>query len=636
MVKRFILFILFIFPVIFLKAQFKKLDLQEIMQVIDKSENDIVKCDTAAYFAVRLYRNMQPQESRQVLLKIIPVAQATSYDKIQPRLFFNLNQAEEALKNYPAAVAAGHTVLALVKNEKEKLHGDILSNLCRNYIRAGKVDSAIKYYQLTKTRNDKYEPYRNWILYTQMSELYEKQGNLIKAEEFLKNAYSITKPKNLSTEHGVVVFRLRQVVAKKKDVKAYALYTEEYQSFTSGRTHGLEIGAFKDDKDAIRKYEALLVQFKKMNFKDGVTKSLASLASLHLKTKEPQKALEYLGKMDTAGMSDQTKAVYYESLKEVNKQNGDYKSSLDATIKMLAIKDTLQNESLQKLTMELEKKYETEAKDKEITFLQKEDQMKSVLLSKEKSEKNKLLKASALLLCLLSVIGYLFYQNQRKGKKLALLNTDLKKAVADKDLLLREIHHRVKNNLQVVSSLLNLQANYITDEAALEAITEGKNRVGSMALIHQNLYTQENLTSINTGVYFDELIEQIEDTYNLDSSGIVFHKEIDSEDLDVDVMIPIGLISNELLSNAHKHAFPGGRKGNIYFTFKRRENDYLLSVKDDGAGMLPDSFLTAKSFGNKMIQTFAEKIGATLEIDGSNGANFILLIPRRIVTKAIA
>ena len=114
----------------------------------------------------------------------------------------------------------------------------------------------------------------------------------------------------------------------------------------------------------------------------------------------------------------------------------------------------------------------------------------------------------------------------------------------DKDILLREIHHRVKNNLQVVSSLLNLQSSYISDKIALEAINEGKNRVSSMALIHQNLYTEKNLTEIETKRYFEELLDQLFDSYNIDSESISLQKDIDSVLIDVYMMIQLFFITN--------------------------------------------------------------------------------------------
>ena len=135
-------------------------------------------------------------------------------------------------------------------------------------------------------------------------------------------------------------------------------------------------------------------------------------------------------------------------------------------------------------------------------------------------------------------------------------NTIVFEALKEKDFLLREIHHRVKNNLQVISSLLSLQARQIGDKNIQKAINEGRSRVRSMALIHQNLYQNENLTGVSVERYLSNLLSELFDTYKVDSDKITLHFNIQDIDLDVDTMVPFGLILNELISNCLKHAFP--------------------------------------------------------------------------------
>ncbi|MFZ1787542.1 MAG: sensor histidine kinase, partial [Saprospiraceae bacterium] len=225
---------------------------------------------------------------------------------------------------------------------------------------------------------------------------------------------------------------------------------------------------------------------------------------------------------------------------------------------------------------------------------------------------------------ILAVLGYLLYKNIQQKSEIKVQNQTIQKSLEDKDILLREIHHRVKNNLQVVSSLLNLQSSYISDKIALEAINEGKNRVSSMALIHQNLYTEKNLTEIETKRYFEELLDQLFDSYNIDSDSISLEKDIDSVLLDVDMMIPLGLITNELISNALKHAFINRKTGTVFFKLKKMEEKLLITISDNGSGMSAKQFLESDSFGNKLIHAFVQKLKGSMDIESNNGTQITL------------
>lgn len=262
---------------------------------------------------------------------------------------------------------------------------------------------------------------------------------------------------------------------------------------------------------------------------------------------------------------------------------------------------------------------------------QKEKEIGSLLL--ESSQKSKRLWILSLVLgglALMFFLGLYFYrQLASKNRKISTQADELKKLVEEKNILIREIHHRVKNNLQVVSSLLNLQSNYITDPTALDAITEGKNRVGSMALIHQNLYQDAGLTDIDSQSYFDQLIDQLFESYNIDEESITLEKDIDPMLIDVDQMIPLGLIANELLSNALKHAFTQTSEGKVYVGLKDLGNELKLIIRDNGKGMDTENLNFENSFGFKMIQAFVNKLQAKLSVTSVNGTEISLQIPRK-------
>lgn len=201
--------------------------------------------------------------------------------------------------------------------------------------------------------------------------------------------------------------------------------------------------------------------------------------------------------------------------------------------------------------------------------------------------------------------------------------------------LLREIHHRVKNNLQIISSLLSLQSSFISDPKALALFKESQDRVRSMALIHEKLYQSKELSRINFGDYIQNLATSLFDSYRISTRSIQLHTEVEEAHLDLDSSIPLALMLNELLTNALKHAFPSNPAGAetrsnpnsqeaIYISLKRHEADgIVLVVKDNGIGFPADIDIeTSPTLGLRLIRTLASQLGATVDFCGTNGTEW--------------
>ena len=203
----------------------------------------------------------------------------------------------------------------------------------------------------------------------------------------------------------------------------------------------------------------------------------------------------------------------------------------------------------------------------------------------------------------------------------------IQSSLKEKDTLLREIHHRVKNNLQVISSLLSLQTYKTTDEKAIEALKEGQSRVQSMSLIHQNLYNEDNLTGIEMKPYLEKLIHNLIVTYNISIDKVDFQTQIESLNLDIDTVVPLGLIINELISNALKYAFPNESKGLIHVTLEEKDNLLILIVKDNGVGGINLNTVNSNGgFGFDMIRAFADNLDAEIDIINEGGTCVTLKI----------
>lgn len=228
-------------------------------------------------------------------------------------------------------------------------------------------------------------------------------------------------------------------------------------------------------------------------------------------------------------------------------------------------------------------------------------------------------------LLLLLAIAFVYYK-VRNNARLREKNSIIQNSLEEKEVLLREIHHRVKNNLQVISSLLSIQSREISDEVALEAVNESRNRVKSMAIIHQNLYKEDNLTGIDVGDYIEKLSRSLFASYRVDSDVIILKTDVDHLNLDVDTAIPLGLILNELITNALKYAFTGREEGRLEVSLKEVEGVLELVVADDGVGVSTPKESLGDSFGMKMIDAFAQKLGAEWSVEDRNGTKVQLRI----------
>jgi two-component sensor histidine kinase len=187
-------------------------------------------------------------------------------------------------------------------------------------------------------------------------------------------------------------------------------------------------------------------------------------------------------------------------------------------------------------------------------------------------------------------------------------------ALREKEILLKEIYHRVKNNLQVVVSLLALQSRNAGHAAARNALNEGAQRIKSMALVHEQLYQSGDLTSIAFADYARQLLYHIVEGQGEAGARVTLSSEIAPVDLGIETAVPLGLIVNELVTNAYKHAFPEGRRGSICLRLQALEDSQLeLSVVDDGVG-LPADFDAARagSLGLRLVLSLSEQLGASL------------------------
>lgn len=196
----------------------------------------------------------------------------------------------------------------------------------------------------------------------------------------------------------------------------------------------------------------------------------------------------------------------------------------------------------------------------------------------------------------------------------------IKKSLNEKEILLREIHHRVKNNMQIIISLLNLQSNYLKDEKTKDVFKESQNRVKSMSMVHEMLYRSPDLDNIQLRDYMQKLINTLINSYRTSSKRIKLFTQIEDIQMGIDTAIPLGLIINELISNSLKHAFKEDREGELRITAESKGGDYLITVSDNGVGFPDDiNFYSTKSLGLQLVNTLVDQITGEIKLETRKG-----------------
>jgi len=308
----------------------------------------------------------------------------------------------------------------------------------------------------------------------------------------------------------------------------------------------------------------------------------------------------------------------YNDLTQAYELAGDYKKALESSNNFIAIKDSIFSKDNGEKIVKMDMKYQydrqhfadsvkTDAKEKIAAVRQQKQTLLNITL------------AIGLVIGVL-VIALIVKSYRRTIEKNAELseqkkiidgqNKELGKTIREKDLLMKEIHHRVKNNLQVISTLLDTELTNISDAHAKDAMTESTTRVRSISLIHQQLYQNENITTIEFSRFAKDLLHQVRSVFNKNGLDVVLQNQMPETILDIDTAVPLGLILNELMTNSYKYAFINSGQGKIEINLLQKEGHYELTYKDSGPGLPKDMDLSAlKSMGMQLIRNLSKQIG---------------------------
>jgi two-component sensor histidine kinase len=444
--------------------------------------------------------------------------------------------------------------------------------------------SALKHYRLAMNEFEKH-PEEN------MSDLSHATGNT--AKMLIKNK-----------EPNVAIALIEETLRKYPEMRSMRGYSGLVMRQMQAYYELEEIG----------KAQAYCDELILLNNKKPIQSNLSAILRFLVDTKQYHKAEPLLSVFHEMVASRKIKKLEAEAFHfkfQIDSARGNFRSALTNYLAYDTISTALLDEIKAREIAELQIQYDTEQKEKNIELLQKQS-----LIDKNNVEKAEILRNGAWvgLLFLSIILGLIYHQNKSRKKA----NKHLARLVKDKELLLKEVHHRVKNNLQIVLSLLESQSRSLRDDAYL-AVSETQNRVYTMSLIHKKLYQSEDIAAINIRDYLTELTLHLGESFGNQSTKI--RCSIDPIIMDISQAVPLGLIINEAVTNALKHAFQSDREGNEIEVVLRRLDGFktMLKIEDNGNGLEQKEKRSNEGLGMKLIRGLTEDLEGMLTITQENG-----------------
>ena len=471
--------------------------------------------------------------------------------------------------------------------------------------------------------------------------VYAIQTDYVKAEEYFLKSLELYEQLNATERINSVMLNLggmqlesgdydkaiKTVLAALEKIKISGPPTE------LARSYYILGNAYLTSDELVLAEENYLIAMNIFDSLGSVMRStgcLLRLSSVLEKRGDYNKAIAYaltcLERNKEYGILNMTQRSLFQ-LTHLYEIKGDYKNALIYRKEMDVVKDSLNNLENNKQIAELEEKYQSEVKERELIETRADLEVQELRVKRQQVQQRILIGVVFGGLIVLLLLAYQFSTKKKNNQVLKEKNKIIEEQLSEKEVLLKEIHHRVKNNLQFISSMFNLQARHLKNQEALEVLMEGKNRIHSMALVHQKLYQENNLKGVNMRDYLTNLTESLQHSYKSSLDHVKVTTEIDEVILDIDSAMPIGLIVNEIVTNSFKYAFKNRESGAVTVSLKEVGNHIELVVKDNGIGLKEDvDPKSSEKFGFKLIASLAEKLGATPQISGNEGVSVKLTI----------
>jgi len=512
----------------------------------------------------------------------------------------------------------------------------------------GNYDKALYYSQeCVKNAEKTNDTVATDYFYGELALVCKELGQTDKCIGYFQKALEIRKNKKSETYiiYRTAGFLIDQLLRKKEEKEAFGIIAglEKDNPPATAFERAILFQVKANYFNRLQQYELADRYYQAMIASKGFVHEKSEIASIafqdvgefYLERKEYVKASEYLIKsldVDEGGTTaSRIKDIHF-LLFKVDSSIGDYLSSINHLNVYLRIKDSLFNETKSRQIEELGIRYEADKKEQSIQLLEKENAFQQNKLHQARITRNWIFGGIVLMIIITGlVINYsrLKQKTNRKleiqQKEISMQNNSLQHLVTEKEWLVKEIHHRVKNNFHMVIALLGTQLKYLKTGEAIRAITDSQHRVHAMSLVHQKLYQSENLSAVNMADYMHDLINYLRDMFHV-NQPIQFNVDVDAIELNLTHCIPLGLIVNEAITNSIKYAFANGREGAVNVSFKQVSREcFVLKISDNGIG-LPEDFDIQKpdSMGIRLIRGLSDDIEARLSITGVAGTEIVV------------
>lgn len=355
--------------------------------------------------------------------------------------------------------------------------------------------------------------------------------------------------------------------------------------------------------------------FNKFNDRDGESRALLNLADLYILNKNYDQALQ--SNIHALAIARELQSDFlidycYQGISECYQLLGDDKNALEYFKKHTTLSDSINSVAKHEQIIELEKKYQSNLKDKELL----EDKL---ALSKKEKERQLLFLIVIASAFIIALLVYLYY-------KLKNLNTRLQVLLEEKDFLMHEIHHRIKNNLQLLGSLMELQLRNASDEKVISSLKDSQSRITAIATLHAKLYNQDHIGKLQLDKYLSDLCMDISQMFGGKKIELVM--EMQPIELSVEKGIIIGLITNEIITNSLKHAFSSINHPVLKLKLFKHHNEIELVIGDNGNGLPEvDNHPVKTTLGIKVIHSLSRQLGARVQTNNHHGLEYKILIP---------
>ncbi|MEM7656324.1 MAG: histidine kinase dimerization/phosphoacceptor domain -containing protein [Bacteroidota bacterium] len=479
--------------------------------------------------------------------------------------------------------------------------GIVLNNVGAAYEVRGKREETLRYYEEAASI---FEALNNqeWIAIVQNN---------------LANQYFITDPKKALVSYQKA-YEIHQTLGIKDRIGSFLMNMANCYN---------ELGQFDRGIALVEEAIPLLEQ---INDQEGLVNANLALGKAYFDLEQLGKAENYLLNgwqiaFDHDLLARQSNLAL--ALGELYKQKRSYREALKWRETHVSLQDSLFNREKDQQMTEMLAEFEAENKDKEIRLLTAENEVARLNLQQNRRRMLLLGIGTFLVLIIAGLIGMLWNNNRRQNQQLSEKNGQLAQALDDKETLMREIHHRVKNNLQVISSLLRLQGRRLEDPSAKIAIEASQARLEAISLIHHFLYQDEDVANVDVKAYLSELLRQLSSLHQGTIDQLEISSDLDNVSLDIDVVLPISLVVNELLTNAFKYADYAQGQVNIHLAFKREPEALLLQVRDNGPGYVPNERGSQSSLGLRLVQTFVKRLSGEITVQAEAGTNVMIRFP---------